>query len=249
MGARVPWLVRESKRTLQKKARLGVAHFVPIWLIRVEPKIQKGTVMRTRSYGIFAIVFALGALVVACNDDDEVQDYVSSWASSTADFSAYETYAFLTEDDLPRGTKPLPDDVKAQLAVVNDAMRSQLNARGLREVSSDDMPDLYAFDLASTREESALYWDCVDGWWYGWWIWSWDPCAYLQPVYTEYEVGTVVVGLGDPAIQEVVFGGVLQGVLTGGGDAEERIQDGVAEIFDDYPVPPTSESSLTNTRY
>jgi hypothetical protein len=174
-----------------------------------------------------------------CNDDDEVQDYVNSWSSSTADFGEYKTYAFLTKDDLPPGTKPLPDDVQAQLGVVSDAMRSELDQRGLREVKSDQMPDLYAFNLESTQDETALYWDCVDGYWYGWWVWTWDPCAYVQPVYEQYTVGTVLMGLSDPKMKEAVFGGVLQGVVTGEGNAEQRIEAGVSEIFDSYPVPPT----------
>jgi hypothetical protein len=183
-------------------------------------------------------VFAL-SLATACNDDPEpVEDYVSSWASSTADFSEYETYRFATAEDAPPGAMKPPEDVQAQLMLVNDAMRAELNARGMREVTGDTKPDVFAFNVAATMDEEAVYWDCVEGWWWwGYYYWSWDPCAYLVPVPVEYEVGTVILGLSDVERKEVVFGGVIQGLVDNRGDLDQRVKDAVSEVFDDYPVP------------
>ena len=102
-------------------------------------------------------VFAL-SLATACNDDPEpVEDYVSSWASSTADFSEYETYRFATAEDAPPGAMKPPEDVQAQLMLVNDAMRAELHARGMREVTGDTKPDVFAFNVAATMDEEAVY--------------------------------------------------------------------------------------------
>ena len=49
-------------------------------------------------------------------------------------------------------------------------------------------------DDASTRESGApqpIAWDCVPNYWWGYWTWAWQPCAWLDPVYVEHTIGAV----------------------------------------------------------
>jgi hypothetical protein len=184
---------------------------------------------------------ALVLSVNACSDDDP-EDVVTTRSSPSADFTSYQTFRFTTEEDMPAGVRgvDLPSDVAANLQMVNEAMRQELLEEGLREVAPGETPDVFAFSLASTDEEAALYWGCVDGYWYGYWSFAWDPCAWLQPVYAEYETGTIVVGLADPARQEIVYGSVIEGLVTGDeDDMESRLEDDMSEAFDDYPSTQT----------
>ena len=63
-------------------------------------------------------------------------------------------------------------------------------------------------------------------------------CAWLAPLYVDYTVGSLALGLAAPNEEEVVFGGLLQGVADGSGNTEDRIRDGVHVMFEDYPEPP-----------
>lgn len=185
---------------------------------------------------------ALAVAVGACSDDDGAPaDIVSTQSNPSADFTSYQTFRFLTQDDMPSGmTLNLPRDVLANLDKVNDAMREELLEQGLSEVAPTAAADLLAFTLASTTENEALYWDCVEGYWWGYWTYAWEPCAWLEPVYTDYETGTVFVGLIDPLRNEIVYSSVMQGVIYGDeDDMEDRLEGDMSEAFDQYPAAQT----------
>jgi hypothetical protein len=199
--------------------------------------------MHTRTGWLVALLLAT-AVQVGCNDDeDRPDDYVNTWASSNGDFKNYKTFAFWGPEDYPMSmdVPEIPEDVKKDLTIVNDATRTELTMLGLTEVKADENPDVFAFSLASTEDENAIYWECVPGNWWGYWGWYWDSCAWLQPIYVDYSVGTVIVGLNDPKKEQVVFGGLIQGIVYGDDSAQERIDDGVAKVFDEYPVTPPAE--------
>jgi hypothetical protein len=171
----------------------------------------------------------------ACSDD-EPEDTIDTTVNPDADFSQYRTFAFVGPDDVATSTaRQIPDAVAVNLDMVNQSMRDELTRRGLVEVSPDANPDLRAFSLAATEDQAAIYWSCVDGYWYGYWAWSFDPCSWIQPMYTEYTEGAVFVGLVDPTMNEVVFGGLIQGIVYGSEDTEQRIDDDMDEVFDDFP--------------
>jgi hypothetical protein len=173
--------------------------------------------------------------LIACGDDDT---FVEEASSSTADFTSYKTFAISSAGT---GTATIPEDVNANLTTVNEAMRTQLVGLGLTEVDITADPDLVGFSLATTDDEAAVSWGCAPGYYYGYWAWTWQPCTWLTPIYSEYTVGTVVLGLSDPVAEQVVFGGVIQGVLNGDSTEEitNDINDGVEDIFDDYPAEQT----------
>lgn len=115
-------------------------------------------------------------------------------------------------------------------------MRAQLEALGLTEVTVDESPDLRAFSLISTRDETGYSWECAPGGWYGYWGFGFNPCGVIAPVYDEYVDGTVTLGLVDPKLQKVVFGGVATGVIEEDErHTDDEINKAVREIFDRYP--------------
>jgi len=188
--------------------------------------------------GILTSVVTVGMLCSGCDDDDsESQDIVATTASPTADFANYQTFALAESND----SDAIPDAVETNLDLVNEAMVEELTDRGLTQVDPDDDPDVIAFNLATTDTQGTYYWDCVDGYWWGYWGSSWTPCAWLQPVYTEYTAGTIALGLADPELREVVFGGFIQGYEDGTDDIEDRIQEDVERVFDSYPSTQTGD--------
>ncbi len=183
---------------------------------------------------IAAITALLTLLPLGCSDsddDDECDIVVASKADDDTDFTAYKTYAVPSEDDLPND---VPDEVRFNLETAIAAARVELDNLGFEEVALDADPDVVLFTLSTTRTETDIYYECQDGWWYGWWYWAWDPCAWLVPIPVEYTLGSLVVGLADPAEEKVVFGGAAQGILECG-DVNNRIVQAVDDIFDEYP--------------
>jgi hypothetical protein len=190
--------------------------------------------MRFRNIASIAAVAAFTALLpLGCSsddDDDGCEDEVVSRLDPDADFASYETYA--VADDFP---KEVPDDVRVNLEAAIDASKEQLDYFGLVEVEPTEDPDLVLFTLSRSSEETGVYWECYEDWyWYGYWTWVWDPCAWMVPVKVDYTVGTLVVGLADPAAEKVVYGGVGRGVLECG-DVEDRIPHIVNDMFEKYP--------------
>lgn len=191
---------------------------------------------------LFYSLVALTATSCDCNDDPELPpDEVKVRVQPGIDFSEYQTFRIydeLTVGELEdAGVNPdnIPEDVLLNIKTANDQARIELEARGLTEASSDDAADLMVVSLGSTKDDDAIYWECVPGYWWGYWGYVWDSCAWLEPIYIEYTIGSMALGLVDEKEQDVVFGGLLQGVADGAGNAEERIRDGVTEMFKEYP--------------
>jgi hypothetical protein len=184
-----------------------------------------------------------------CNDDDRPPDQVNTRVKPGVDFSEYHTFRIqdeLSKDDIEDAgvdididPEDIPDDVRLNIDVATDQARQELEELGLTEVGEDEDADLVVFSLGATNDEDAIYWECVPGYWWGYWGWVWDTCAWLEPIYVEYTVGTVALGLADPDMEDVVFGGVVQGVADGEDDVEDRIRNGVHVMFEEYPEGPS----------
>lgn len=181
-----------------------------------------------------------------CNDDDLPDDVVKARAKPAVDFGEYQTFRIedkLTEEDLADAGADLgelPEDVRFNIDTANDQARMELEDLGLTEVGADEEADVLVGSMGSTDDQDAIYWECVPGYWWGYWGWYWDSCAWLDPVYVEYTVGSVMVGVADPAMNDIVFAGFLQGVGDGNGgdDLEHRIRDGVHKMFESWPTTP-----------
>jgi hypothetical protein len=44
--------------------------------------------------------------------------------------------------------------------------------------------------------ERTLAWDCVPTYWWGYWTWAWQPCAWIDRSYVQGTIGAVA-GAGD----------------------------------------------------
>ena len=168
--------------------------------------------------------------MMACEDDEEDvsdYDYYDYWASSTADFSGYQTYRF---EDIPAETiDQIPQYVVNNHDAIKALVATELEAQGLTE--DTDNPDLVVSSLAATEDATAWYADCNAGWyWYGWWG-GYDSCAWIDVEEINYEVATIVIPVADAATEDLVFAGYLQGIVDDSEDAQARIEEGVHWIF------------------
>jgi Domain of unknown function (DUF4136) len=183
-----------------------------------------------------------------CNDDGP-DDQVTARAKPGVDFSEYHTFRIkddVSKDELEDAgididPDKIPENVKLNIDIANDQARIELETIGLTEVDEDEDADLVIFSMGSTKDQDAIYWECVPGYWWGYWGWVWDNCAWLEPYYVNYTIGSVLLGLGDPEMQDVVFSGLVQGVEDNSGEAEERIRSGVHEMFKQYPEGPSDD--------
>ena len=112
-------------------------------------------------------------VVHGCSDDEQFADTVTTRADPAADFTQYTTFSFVTEDLVPPDQalpRELPELVAQNAAIINSEVREELIRLGLTEVTeADQTPDLFAFNLAATEEEDTVVWECVPGYWWGWW--------------------------------------------------------------------------------
>lgn len=182
-------------------------------------------------------------LAAGCgSDDDSVcnDTEVQSQADPDVDFTAYETFAIAPDSAYPALPPDLPASFEDDLQSANDDAADQLEDAGLTKVAYDDDPDLVIFTAAASETDTGVEWDCTGG--YYWWGWydDWDPCAWLEPIPVEYTVGVIVTGVADAAEEKVVFGGAVAGVLDCG-DSSQRLSDGIADIFADYPADQTGD--------
>lgn len=197
--------------------------------------------MRPRKQKLIMGTFLLMCSMSACDcdDDDRPPDEVYARTKPGIDFSEYQTFRIddVDDDDLiDAGVDPddIPDDIRYNIDIANDQARLELEDRGLTMVDDDEEADLVIASAGKTEDQDAIVWECVPGYWWGYWGAYWDSCAWLEPEYVEWTVGTVAVGVADLEMEEGVFAGLLQGIADGD-DTEDRIRDGVHEMFKEWP--------------
>ena len=183
-----------------------------------------------------ACLLFCASLLFACSDESSLTTAVKT--DPSVDFTQYHTYA-LADGTSVNATiaMMIPDDVKATMNQINQLAGNELMKHGLTQVARDANPDLVVASFVYSNEETYLNYVCVPGsWWYTYWYYYWDPCAYLVPYLTQYTVGSVVVGVGDPAMMKFVFGGLIQGVVDGSTDQAQEVQNAIVDIFEQYPA-------------
>ena len=116
--------------------------------------------------------------------------------------------------------------------IIQDAMQKEpvcltlVDSHG-PQVTPENQPDLWAANgLAQTTERRLDYYECVGGWWWGYWGWYWDSCAYWRPTYVEWDVGSLLIPVGPPPAEgedpELIFAGLAQSVVGTGPDATDQ---------------------------
>jgi hypothetical protein len=167
------------------------------------------------------------------------------------DFEAAQTFSVLTADIVPPENLPdLDDEQMAFNDMVNDLIIEAMQAEPVcltliptDEVTDENQPDLWAANGLARATEGGYYYECVGGWWWGYWGWYWDSCAYWRPTYVEYDVGSLLIPVGPPPAAneepELIFAGLAQSVVGTGADTETKVRFAVEEIFKQWPDPRT----------
>lgn len=184
---------------------------------------------------------------LGCNDTVVRTADIQVRADDTVDFTEFRTFSVLTSDlvDVPPEA-PEFDEQEAFNNRVNRLIIEAMQAEPVclqfidpTETSEDNQPDLWAANGLGRSTEGGYYYECCGGWYWGWWGWYWDPCAYWCPNYVEYDVGSlfVPVGLPNDGTEEpkAVFAGLAQSVVDGT-DVDEKVQAAIQEIFRQWPV-------------
>jgi uncharacterized protein DUF4136 len=151
---------------------------------------------------------------------------------SSADFSAFHTFAFTGVTDRDQGGVLENSLLRKR---IEEMVGQQLTAKGLRQVGVDDRSDLLVHFWVSVKDKQRIestgpvagpY-----GGGYGW------RAGYGGGVTTyEYKEGTLIVDLAEPSKKELVWRATIVGTL---GDSTEKnvemANKGVAKAFENYP--------------
>jgi hypothetical protein len=144
---------------------------------------------------------------------------VHSEFDESVDFRQYKTYA--VREGRIRAKHPTLDNSLVERKIQN-ALRAQLNAKGLQEVS--ERPDLNVFYMLGAAEKRDV--DVVPAGWYG---------RRRRRVVTHYTQGTMVIDLRDTQKKELVWRATCTDTASNPAKIEERIEKDVKKAFEKYP--------------
>ncbi len=195
-----------------------------------------------------ALFMAFSLFVLGCADDGvQTESLTVDW-DQTVDFTQFQTFSVITKEIIESNPDPLqpppmlPDDAEAAIAQINALIIEEMGPTGLGytyippdQVTPENQPDLWAGNVGAVTEEQGVVYDCVGGWWWGYWGWYWDPCAWVVPRIIDFDVGSLLIPVGSSATQEPIFWGLAQGIDYVGADNEERIRNAVTAIFAQWP--------------
>jgi hypothetical protein len=199
----------------------------------------------------FLLLFVTGLGAAGCGSDSVQTGSVEVKYNQIVDFSQFQTFSVVTKDlvDFP----DLEQDQQAFNNMVNDLIVQAMQAEPVcmtlispETVTEQNQPDLWAANGLRRSTESGYVYECCGGWWWGYWGWYWDPCAYGCPTYVEYDVGTLLIPVGRPSAgqeAEVLFAGLAQSILNTGPDVETKVREAVQAIFAQWPVKRTCNAS------
>ena len=200
-------------------------------------------------YSPLALLIVLSVLSLSCQDTAVVQtSSLEVRFDETIDFSQFDTFSVLTADIVPPEDLPdLDDEQMAFNDMVNELIIEAMQAEPVcmtliepEDVTDENQPDLWAANGLGQSTDGGYYYQCVGGWWWGYWGWYWDACATWYPVYVEYDVGSLLIPVGPPPGQDEeaapIFAGLAQSVLATGPDVETKVREAVRAIFQQWPV-------------
>jgi hypothetical protein len=196
-------------------------------------------------YSVVLLALGCSLLLLSCGDTVTATGQVIVEFNETVDFTQFETFSVLTRDVVPEAPEPGEDeqlfnDLVNELII--EAMTSEpvcLQYIPTDEVTEGNQPDLWAGNGLARTTEDGVVWQCVGGWWWGYWGWYWDPCAWLAPVPVEFDIGNLLVPVGPPPPDgedpRPVFAGLAQSVVGTGPDVRTKAQEAVRSIFEQWP--------------
>jgi hypothetical protein len=201
--------------------------------------------MNMRASILFACAFVIALSTVGCADDTVVATgQIIVRYDETAPFETYRTFSVLTPDLVP-DAPATGDDEELFNELVNDFIIEAMQAEPVcmtfiptDELDENDPPDLFAGNGVARETEKGYYWQCIGGWWWGYWGWYWDPCKWVAPVPVEYDVGSMLIPVGPPPAAgegaTPIFAGLAQSLLAAGID-ETAVEQAVRAIFQQWP--------------
>ena len=180
-----------------------------------------------------------------CADDTTQTGEISVRADPDAPFDEYQTFSVLTADQVPDAPEP-GDDEELFNETVNDMIIEAMTNEPVcltfippDEVDEENQPDVFAGNGLARETEDGVFWQCVGGWWWGYWGWYWDPCKWVVPVPVEWDTGTMLIPVGPPPAEgedpQPVFAGLAQSLLGTGPVDEQKVQEAVNAIFRQWP--------------
>jgi hypothetical protein len=196
----------------------------------------------------FALIVASALIVLSCGDDSQSTSITVRW-DETVDFTQFQTFSVITADRFePPPDFELDEDQMVFNDLVNDVIIEAMQAEPVcltlippNQVTEENQPDLWAANGLGRTTEGGYYYECVGGWWWGYWGWYWDACAYWYPVYVEYDVGNLLIPVGPPPPMGEdpvpIFAGLAQSIEGTGPDVETKVREAVHEIFERWPDP------------
>jgi hypothetical protein len=197
-----------------------------------------------RLSSLFALLVS-SLFVLSCANDTVVQtgQVIVEW-DRTVDFTQFEKFSVVTADlvDPP----DLDPDQQAFNDMVNELIKEAMQAEPVcltliepEDVTDENQPDLWAANGLAQTTDSGYYYECIGGWWWGYWGWYWDPCAWWVPRYIEYDVGNLLIPVGPPPAEgeepEPIFGGLAQSLSDSPPDTETKVREAVRLIFQQWP--------------
>ena len=184
-------------------------------------------------------------LALGCNDDDVQTSQLLVRSDDTVDFSQFRRFSVVTEELLPEAPE-MGEDEALFVRMVNDMIVDAMKREPVcmdfippDEVTEENLPDLFAANGVARNTEEGVVWECVGGWWWGYYGFYWDSCAWLEPVFVSYEIGSLLIPVGPPAADVSggpIFAGLAQSVLDGASDTESKARAAVDAIFAQWPV-------------
>lgn len=202
-------------------------------------------------YVPFVLLVASSLAVVSCASNTVVKTgEISVKVADNVDFTEFETFSVVTKEmvDPPPELDP---EHEAFNDLVNGLIIEAMQAAPVclefippEEASDQNAPDLWGANALGRTEEGGYVYGCCGGWWWGYWGWYWDPCAYWCPTYVEFDAENLLVPVmlpgAEPEDAEAVFAGLARSVSGTGPDVETKVRFAIEEIFKQWPIQRTT---------
>lgn len=178
-----------------------------------------------------------GVLAVALSGCGSGISVSSDW-DPAVDFTKFNTFVVLDEASGGGGLDQL---VQSR---VKTSITNTLQAKGMRQASSQDDADV-AVGWQVTTDERSSFQTVSTGWGgygygrYGWYGGGGMGMTTSRTTETRYEVGTLVIALFDTGREEMIYTATgsktLQSDNPSPEEMQKRIDEAVAKILEDFP--------------
>lgn len=138
------------------------------------------------------------------------------------DFTKFKTYAW--------GQSQNPNAIQSSILMqsAQQAIDSQLTAKGLQKVQESQNPDLIVVTSSGMKQETSY-----NAWGTGGWRWG-GGMTTVTPETSN--VGTLVVDLYDANGKKMIWRGISQGTLSKKGQKNEKeMNKAIEKMFKQYP--------------